>query len=115
MVRAVKRSELGWTSFVLHDQAVNEILEDPKEVVSEREAWELAALQSRDHRTMDSRIGIDGWTLACWCFCFGEILYCARLPRIIIGLLQQQVGNESALSNIERASGDVCSIFQINP
>lgn len=35
-----------WTSFALLDQAINELLEDPKEVVSEREAFLLRELQS---------------------------------------------------------------------
>ncbi|WP_442508330.1 hypothetical protein SH528x_007299 [Novipirellula sp. SH528] len=34
-----------WTSFALLDQAINELLEDPKEVVSEREAFLLRELQ----------------------------------------------------------------------
>ena len=35
-----------WTSFALLDQAIDELLEDPKEVVSEREAFLLRELQS---------------------------------------------------------------------
>lgn len=35
-----------WASFALLDQAINELLEDPKEVVSEREAFLLRELQS---------------------------------------------------------------------
>ena len=34
------------------------------------------------------------------------------LPRIVVGLLQQQVGDHSTLSNFERASRDVCSVTQ---
>lgn len=37
---------IAWASFTAMDQAINELLEDPKEVVSEREAFLLRELQS---------------------------------------------------------------------
>ncbi|MCA9140605.1 MAG: hypothetical protein KDB00_27725 [Planctomycetales bacterium] len=39
-------SRIAWASFTALDQAINELLEDPKEVVSEREAFLLRELQS---------------------------------------------------------------------
>lgn len=42
----VSDSRLVWSSFALLDQAIDEILNDPKEVVSEREAFLLRELQS---------------------------------------------------------------------
>jgi hypothetical protein len=37
---------LFWTSFAAHDQAIGELLSDPKEVISEREAFLLRELQT---------------------------------------------------------------------
>ncbi|KLU02313.1 TIORF34 protein [Rhodopirellula islandica] len=42
----VNDDRVAWTSFTTLDQAINELLEDPKEVVSEREAFLLRELQS---------------------------------------------------------------------
>lgn len=42
----VSDSRLVWSSFAFLDQAIDEILNDPKEVVSEREAFLLRELQS---------------------------------------------------------------------
>ncbi|MCR9207654.1 MAG: restriction endonuclease [bacterium] len=43
---AVNDDRVAWASFTTLDQAINELLEDPKEVVSEREAFLLRELQS---------------------------------------------------------------------
>jgi len=43
---SVEDDRVAWASFTMLDQAINELLEDPKEVVSEREAFLLRELQS---------------------------------------------------------------------
>ncbi|TWU02859.1 hypothetical protein [Stieleria varia] len=43
---SVEDDRVAWASFTMLDQAINELLEDPKEVVSEREVFLLRELQS---------------------------------------------------------------------
>lgn len=42
----IEDDRVAWASFTALDQAINELLEDPKEVISEREAFLLRELQS---------------------------------------------------------------------
>tara|TARA_R110002072_G_scaffold90692_5_gene202910 strand:+ start:18841 stop:19797 length:957 start_codon:yes stop_codon:yes gene_type:complete len=43
---AINDDRVAWASFTMLDQAIEELLEDPKEVVSEREAFLLRELQA---------------------------------------------------------------------
>ena len=46
IIDEIKDQRMAWTSFVLLDQAIDEMIADPHEVVSEREAFLLRELQN---------------------------------------------------------------------